>query len=102
MTEDVRKIFMGQQDSKSTDFGDVCKCHISCGANGPDASTDSHFKFQVRASSSPLCFCTSKAAQTGDKKLKALEENIFVGSGRFVVEAGKDLAVEYQIGRIVG
>jgi hypothetical protein len=34
--------------------------------------------------------------------LKALEENLFVGSGRFVLEEGKDLAVEYNIGRISG
>ncbi|PMD32046.1 hypothetical protein L207DRAFT_572344 [Hyaloscypha variabilis F] len=40
--------------------------------------------------------------QTGTPKLKALEENLFVGSGRFVLEEGKDLAVEYNIGRIIG
>lgn len=69
MTEDVKRIFMGHEDSKTTAFGDV----------------HAHFKFQ-----------------TGNAKLKALHESMFVGSGRFIVEAGKELTVEYQIGRMVG
>lgn len=47
-------------------------------------------------------FFGAKIGQTGNKQLKALEQSIFVGSGRFVVEVGKDLAIEYQIGRVVG
>lgn len=40
--------------------------------------------------------------QTGDTKLRALHEHLFIGTGRFVVEAGKELAVHYEIGRVVG
>ena len=48
-----------------------------------------------------VCFI-SDTTQTGDTKLKALHEHLFIGTGRFVVEAGKELAVHYEIGRVVG
>ena len=48
-----------------------------------------------------FCFI-SNTTQTGDIRLKALHEHLFVGTGLFIVEAGKELGVQYQIGRLVG
>ena len=39
--------------------------------------------------------------ETGDEKLKELELNTFVGAGRFVVEQGKPLTVEYKLSKVM-
>ena len=39
--------------------------------------------------------------ETGDEKLKALETSVFVGAGRFVVEKGKPVVVEYKLSKAV-
>ena len=39
--------------------------------------------------------------ETGDEKLKDLELGVFVGAGRFLVEKGKPIVVEYKISKVV-
>lgn len=39
--------------------------------------------------------------ETGDEKLKDLELGVFVGAGRFVVEKGEPVVVEYKVSQIV-
>ena len=39
--------------------------------------------------------------ETGEVKLKELELGMFVGSGRFLVEAGQPVTVEYKLSRVV-
>lgn len=39
--------------------------------------------------------------ETGDERLKELELGKFVGAGRFVVEQGKPVMVEYKVSRVV-
>lgn len=39
--------------------------------------------------------------ETGEESLKDLELSVFVGSGRFVVEAGQPVIVEYKLSRLV-
>lgn len=39
--------------------------------------------------------------QTGNASLKLLEENQYVGSGRFIVEKDQPLKVEYKISRLL-
>ena len=39
--------------------------------------------------------------ETGDEKLKDLETGVFLGAGRFVVEKGKPVVVEYKISKAV-
>jgi len=39
--------------------------------------------------------------ETGEETLKILETGQYVGAGRFVVEAGKPVVVEYKISRVV-
>lgn len=38
--------------------------------------------------------------ETGSDELRALEQKIYVASGRFVVEAGKPTVVEYKISEV--
>ena len=39
--------------------------------------------------------------ETGDERLKELELGTFVGAGRFVVEEGRPVVVEYKVSRVV-
>ncbi|KAL9065082.1 MAG: hypothetical protein Q9161_008466 [Pseudevernia consocians] len=39
--------------------------------------------------------------ETGDEKLKDLETGVFIGAGRFVVEKGKPVVVEYKLSKAV-
>ena len=39
--------------------------------------------------------------ETGEEKLKDLELSTFVGAGRFVVEWGKPVVVEYKLSKVV-
>lgn len=39
--------------------------------------------------------------ETGEDKLKDLELGVFVGAGRFVVEQGKPVVVEYKLSKAV-
>ncbi|KAG7293097.1 hypothetical protein NEMBOFW57_003143 [Staphylotrichum longicolle] len=38
--------------------------------------------------------------QTGSEELKAIEEKVYVGSGRFVLETGKPVIVEYKVSEV--
>ncbi|KUI66478.1 hypothetical protein VM1G_01686 [Cytospora mali] len=40
--------------------------------------------------------------ETGHPTLKALEDKVYVGSGRFILEAGKPVVVEYKISELSG
>ena len=39
--------------------------------------------------------------ETGSKDLKLMEQKVYIGSGRFIVEAGKPTIVEYKISEVV-
>ena len=39
--------------------------------------------------------------ETGQENLKDLELGMFVGSGRFLVEEGKPVIVEYKLSKVV-
>ena len=47
-----------------------------------------------------LVIVTHVLFETGSEELRALEEKVYVGSGRFIVEAGKALVVEYLISEV--
>ncbi|KAF4637444.1 hypothetical protein G7Y89_g650 [Cudoniella acicularis] len=38
--------------------------------------------------------------ETGSDELRAIEQKIYVASGRFIVESGKDVVVEYKISEV--
>jgi hypothetical protein len=39
---------------------------------------------------------------TGNEQFKELETSTFVGAGRFVLEEGKPIVVEYKLSKVVG
>ena len=39
--------------------------------------------------------------ETGEGKLKALEDGVFIGAGRFIVEKDRPVVVEYKISQVV-
>ena len=39
--------------------------------------------------------------ETGDERFKDLETSVFVGAGRFIVEPGKPVTVEYKLSKVV-
>lgn len=51
-----------------------------------------------------VCACvllvTHVNFETGHPELKVLENKVFVGSGRFILEAGKPVTVEYKISEV--
>ena len=46
------------------------------------------------------CIVTHVLFETGDEKLRALEQKVYVASGRFIIEAGKGPTVEYLISEV--
>jgi hypothetical protein len=38
--------------------------------------------------------------ETGSDELRAIEQKVYVGSGRFIVETGKATVVEYKISEV--
>lgn len=71
-----------------------------------------HFTFEVRFVDDLNIDCRSASAlqpnltsyrplQTGDERYKELENRVFAGQGRFVVEKGKSTIVEYKVGQVV-
>lgn len=55
---------------------------------------------------SNVCACVARNSvthvkfETGHPELKVLENKVFVGSGRFILEAGKPVTVEYKISEV--
>lgn len=43
---------------------------------------------------------THHVFETGNEKLYPLQNKVFVGSGRFIIEPGKPIVVEYKISEV--
>ena len=94
ITPELGAILAQKPDAKSTEFGNSCR-FPSIG-------------YSVLAISLPrwCCFLTillviEMRFETGDEKLKSLETGTFVGAGRFKVEQGKPVVVEYKLSKVV-
>lgn len=46
------------------------------------------------------CLVSIVEFEVGSKELAALEEKVYVGSGRFVIEPGKPTIVEYKVSEV--
>lgn len=84
LTGPAGKVLGGQPDAKTTDFGDGCKF----GSNRMDERQMLTY------------VVTHVLFETGDEKLKDLEAKVFVASGRFILEEGKPIVVEYKISEV--
>ena len=45
---------------------------------------------------------THVSFETGEESLKDIEHKVYVGSGRFILEEGKPVVVEYKISEVSG
>ena len=89
ITPELSKILSGSPDAKSTEFGGSCKLTL-------------HSNDQSCCCSLLLIFVVIEIKfETGDEGLKELEQGVFVGAGRFIVEEGKPVTVEYKVSRVV-
>lgn len=65
-------------------------------------STDSYTVIGDMASELTVAFAVIEMRfETGEEKLKDLETGVFVGAGRFIVEQGKPVTVEYKLSKVV-
>lgn len=93
------KVLRGDADAATTDFGEICELL-------PPVPYTSDGEEVVFFSFSDVCPClcaspdTHVKFETGHAELKDLENKVFVGSGRFILEAGKPVTVEYKISQV--
>ena len=94
ITPELGAILSQKPDAKTTDFGNSCTF--------PSTS------YSVLAISLPRQSCflivtlvIEMRFETGDDKLKSLDNGTFVGAGRFRVEQGKPVVVEYKLSKVV-
>ncbi|KAM0117302.1 hypothetical protein ACP6JC_006072 [Aspergillus fumigatus] len=68
----------------------------------PFGNSFTHFTFEVRSHPAYyLTFQNLTGLQTGDERYKEFENRVFVGQGRFRVEKGKPVVVEYKVSQVV-
>ena len=94
ITPELGAILQQKPDAKTTEFGNSCRF------SSPD------YLVRVMSILRRLCFLIIRLViemrfETGDEKLKSLENMSFVGAGRFKVEQGKPVVVEYKLSRVV-
>lgn len=89
MSGPAGKVLRGDADAATTEFGDICEY-----TRVNDANVMCVFPW------SNVCAVTHVKFETGHPELKVLENKVFVGSGRFILEAGKPVTVEYKISEV--
>lgn len=68
----------------------------------PFGNSFTHFTFEARSHPAYyLTFQNLTGLQTGDERYKEFENRVFVGQGRFRVEKGKPVVVEYKVSQVV-
>ena len=103
ITPELGLILGGSPDAKTTAFGNSCKPPLSL----PHSASFSPSVccllayFYVRPNIMIANLVIEMKFETGDEKLKDLETGVFLGAGRFVVEQGKPVVVEYKISKAV-
>jgi hypothetical protein len=82
LTSGVVAVFEGNPDAVTTNFGDACESCFYC-----------EWKWLIT-------IVTHVLLETGSEYLRTLEQKVYVGSGRFIIEAGKPPTVEYLISEV--
>lgn len=68
----------------------------------PFGNSFTHFTFEVRTHRGYITFPQGLTElQTGDERYKEFENRVFVGQGRFRIEKGKPIVVEYKVSQVV-
>ena len=93
ITPELKLVLEGSPDAKTTDIGGSCKC-------ADDFKIDCYCKGRSKRLIERIFAVVEMHFETGDDKLKELELGVFVGAGRFRVEIGKPVVVEYKVSRV--
>ena len=103
ITPELGLILGGSPDAKTTAFGNSCRPRALaspfCQMHPYVYCLLPSFHFQPNSMIANLVI--EMKFETGDEKLKGLETGVFLGAGRFVVEQGKPVVVEYKISKAV-
>ncbi|KDN65575.1 hypothetical protein CSUB01_03597 [Colletotrichum sublineola] len=84
-------VLKGLPGAKTTDFGDACECPFS----GPERRQKI-----IAWPDTDTYVVTHAKFETGHEALREIQNKVYVGSGRFVVEEGKPVVVEYKISEV--
>ena len=103
ITPELGLVLGGSPDAKTTSFGDSCKCSLALHPSpslllAPSIGVS---LFPVPTHDLIIRLVIEMKFETGDEKLKGLETGVFVGAGRFIVEKGKPVVVEYKLSKAV-
>ena len=90
-------VLSGEKAAKNTEFGGACE---------PSLVFINHFllsriKPVLRSILTNAPTVIEMRFETGEESLKDLERGTFVGSGRFLIEEGKPVTVEYKLSKVV-
>ena len=87
----------GKEDAKSTEFGGACEPWPSLA----DPFSLSRIKPAMRSMLTIAPIVIEMRFETGEEKFRDLEVGTFVGAGRFLVEEGRPVTVEYKLSKVV-
>lgn len=93
ITPEVQRVLEGSPDAKTTDFGGSCKLTMIKKLLYHNISRSTRLTERNNA-------VVEMRFETGDDELKELELGVFVAAGRFRVETGKPVVVEYKVSRV--
>ena len=97
VTPELVSVLGGKEDAKTTQFGGACELspimfELFLASNG---------ELVKRLILTAALIVIEMRFETGEEKLKDLELGTFVGAGRFLVEEGKPVTVEYKLSKVV-
>lgn len=92
LTPSTVRAMTRSEDAKTTDFGDASKYSLPIIL---PIWTVSRVRVLIT-----VVVVTHVRFETGSDELRALEQKLFVASGRFVIEEGNALVVEYKISQV--
>jgi hypothetical protein len=88
VTPGVAAVLGGSADAKTTSFGDACTFSL------PFANVLDALELNMSNSVVHMVF------ETGSEKLREIEQNVYVGTGRFIIEKDQPVVVEYKISQV--
>ena len=93
MAGDEGKVIRGDNNASTTGFGNACEF-------APFESCSDHSFVVLGGSTLTYKTVVQIRFETEDPSLQAIEDKMYVGSGRFIVEDGEPVVVEYKISEV--
>jgi len=96
LTGPAGKVLGGAADAKTTEQGEICKFCTATLVALPSPTSRS----QTEHGELSAFTVAHVTFSSGDAALKVLEDKVYVSSGRFILEDGKPVTVEYRISEV--